>query len=126
MPRSAGLAWSAGNDPCYRDAVGLEGNGARPAEAVNPAHIVAVRDFSPETLAAIAAQLEASTDFEHLVYREAELDAIWSITGFFLAQEPDAAERDVVTRLHVGAHRAHDLVGEGRPREAAALLRKFL
>ena len=114
------------HDPCYRDAVAIEGNGARPAEAVNPAHVVAVRDFSPETLAAIAAQLEASTDFEHLVYREAELDAIWSITGFFLEVSPDAAERDSVKRLHAGAHRAHDLVGEGRPREAAALLRKFL
>jgi hypothetical protein len=106
--------------------VGLEGNGARSAEAVNPAHIVTVRDFSPETLAAIAAQLEASIDFEHLVYREAELDAIWSITGFFLAQGADATDRDAVKRLHAGAHRAHDLVGEGRPREAAALLRKFL
>jgi len=87
---------------------------------------VTVRDFSTETLAAIAAQLEASTDFEHLVYREAELDAIWSITGFFLAVRPHAAERAAVERLHAGAQRAHDLVGEGRPREAAALLRKFL
>ena len=106
--------------------MGLKRNGSEPAEAVNPAHIVTVRDFSPETLAAIAAQLEASTDFEHLVYREAELDAVWSITGFFLAVRPQAAEWEAVERLHAGAHRAHDLVGEGRPREAAALLRKFL
>lgn len=84
--------------------------------------MVAVRDFSPETLAAIAAQLEVSTDFEHLVYREAELDAIWSITGFVLAQRPDPA----LARLHHTSHRAHDLVGEGRPREAAALLRSLL
>jgi hypothetical protein len=87
---------------------------------------VTVRDFSAETLAAIASQLDVSTDFEHLVYREAELDAIWSITAFFLAMRPDAAERASIERLHAGAHRAHDLVGEGRPREAAALLRKFL
>jgi hypothetical protein len=116
----------AGRDPCYRVAVGLEGNGAKSAEVVNPAHIVAVRNFSPETLAAIATQLDASTDFEHLVYREAELDAIWSITGFFLEVRPDAAEQGAVERLHAAAHRAHDLVGEGRPREAAALLRQFL
>jgi hypothetical protein len=83
---------------------------------------VSVRDFSPETLQAIAELLEVSTDFEHLVYREAELDAIWSITGFFLSQKPDPA----VTRLHEGAHRAHDLVGEGRPRDAAVILRAFL
>jgi hypothetical protein len=100
--------------------VGLEGNGARPPEAVNPAHIVPVLDFSVETLRAIAAHLEVSTDFEHLVYREAELDAVWSLTGFFVAQNPDAV------RLHEAAHRAHDLVGEGRPREAAVLLRPFL
>jgi len=93
---------------------------------VNPAHIVAVRDFSPDTLETIAALLEVSTDFEHLVYREAELDAIWSITGFFLAQNTDLAPRAAVTRLHEGAHRAHDLVGDRRPREAAALLRTLL
>ena len=88
---------------------------------VNAAHIVSVRDFAPATLQAIVAQLDASTEFEHLVYREAELDAIWSITGFALSQSPDEA----VERLHQAAHRAHDLVGEGRPREAAALLRTY-
>lgn len=91
--------------------------------AINPGHIVSVRDFSQETLTAIAAHLDASTDFEHLVYREAELDAIWSITGFFLAQMPRDSDREAITRLHATAHRAHDLVGEGRPREAAVLLR---
>lgn len=84
--------------------------------------MVAVRDFSPETLGAIAAHLEVSTDFEHLVYREAELDAVWSITGFVLAQGPDPG----LARLHETSRRAHDLVGEGRPREAAALLRSLL
>jgi hypothetical protein len=91
---------------------------------VNPAHIVTVRDFSPDTLEAIATQLDASTEFEHLVYRESELDAVWSITGFFLAENP--AQQDAVVRLHETVHRAHDLVGEGRPREAAALLRTLL
>jgi hypothetical protein len=106
--------------------VELERNGARVSEAVNPAHIVAVRDFSPGTLQTIVKHLEVSTAFEHLVYREAELDAIWSITGFFLTQRPNPARRDAVMRLHEGAHRAHDLVGEGRPREAAILLSTFL
>ena len=105
--------------------MGLEGNGAQAAETVNPAQIVAVRDFSPDTLSSIASHLEVSTDFEHLVYREAELDAVWSITAFFLAQRPDPAQLAAVLRLHEAAHRAHDLVGEGRPREAAVLLRTF-
>jgi hypothetical protein len=103
--------------------MGIEGHGAAP---VNPSHIVNVRDLSPNTLETIVALLDVSTDFEHLVYREAELDAIWSLTGFLLGQRLDAAQRDEVTRLHERAHRAHDLVGEGRPREAAALLRTFL
>jgi len=40
--------------------------------------------------------MEASTDFEHLVYREAELDAIWSITGFFLVNEPHSNQLETV------------------------------
>jgi hypothetical protein len=107
--------------------VGLEGSNGSPAiEKVNPGHIVTVEDFSSSTLRSIVAHLEVSSDFEHLVYREAELDAIWSITGFFLASTPESAEREAVVRLHRGAHRAHDLVGENRPREAAELLRRFL
>jgi hypothetical protein len=92
----------------------------------NPAHIVAVTDFSPETLRDVIAHLEVSTDFEHLVYREAELDAIWSLTGFSLSDAPDSAERRQVTRLHDAAHQAHDLVADQRPRDAAVLLRGFL
>ena len=93
---------------------------------INPAHIVTVTDFSPETLGSIVAHLEVSTDFEHMIYREAELDAIWSITGFFLANEPASGQREEVLRLHASAHQAHDLVADHRPRDAARLLRKFL
>ena len=70
---------------------------------LNPAHIVAVRDFSRETLRMIIAQLEVSTDFEHLVYRESELDAIWSLAGFHVRDEKALHIREI-------AHRAHDLV----------------
>ena len=93
---------------------------------LNPAHIVTVTDFSPETLRNIVAYLEVSTDFEHLVYREAELDAIWSITGFALKNESNLAARESVVELHEIAHRAHDLVGDRRPGEAAAVLKAFL
>ena len=93
---------------------------------LNPAHIVVVTDFSPETLRNIAAHLEISTDFEHLVYREAELDAIWSITGFVLKYESNSDRRSVAIKLHPIAHMAHDLVADRRPAEAAAVLRSFL
>ena len=93
---------------------------------VNPAHIVPVTNFSADTLWSIIAHMEVSTDFEHLVYREAELDAIWSIAGFFLVNEPASSEREAVKRLRAGAHKAHDLVAECRPEEAAKVLRTFV
>ncbi len=93
---------------------------------VNPAHIVSVQDFSPETLRSLIAHLEVSTDFDHLVYREAELDAVWTITGYFLVNEPRSNERDTVRRLHAGVHQAHDFVAARRPDAAAEVLRAFL
>jgi hypothetical protein len=102
-----------------------ERSGASQSE-VNPAHIVPVTNFSADTLRSIIAHMEVSTDFEHLVYREAELDAIWSITGFFLGNEPVSKQLEAVRRLHAGAHKAHDLVADRRPAEAAMVLRSFL
>jgi hypothetical protein len=99
--------------------------GASPAE-IDPAHIVPVTNFSADTLWSIIVHMEVSTDFEHLVYREAELDAIWSITGFYLVNEPDSNQREAVRRLHAGAHKAHDLVADRRPADAALVLRSFL
>src|SRR6266852_2684248 len=93
---------------------------------VNPAHIVPVTNFSANTLWSIIAHMEVSTDFEHLVYREAELDAIWSITGFFLVNELKSNQLETVRRLHEGAHKAHDLVADRRPAEAAVILRGIL
>ena len=93
---------------------------------VNPDHIVSVKDFSQETLRNVIAHLKASTSFEHLVYREAELDAIWTITGFFLANEPASSRRDAVKRLHAGAQKAHDLVAERKPGAAATVLEACL
>ena len=93
---------------------------------LNPEHIVTVTDVSPETLREIIAHLEASTGFEHLVYRESELDAVWSITGFALKYESNAIRREAIARLHEIAHVAHDLVADRRPQEAAEMLKSFL
>ena len=101
-------------------------NGASAPREVDPARIVSVKDFSPDTLRNIIAHLKASTSFEHLVYREAELDAVYTITAFFLANEPASSRRDEVNRLHAGAHRAHDLVAARRPGAAATVLEGFL
>jgi len=93
---------------------------------LNPEHIVTVTDVSPETLREIIAHLEASTGFEHLVYRESELDAVWSITGFALKYELNTIRREAIARLHEIAHVAHDLVADRRPKEAAEMLKSFL
>jgi hypothetical protein len=92
----------------------------------NPLDIVTVKDFSPDTLRRIIDHLEVSTEFEHLVYREAELDAIWSITGFYLNDQPASRDREAIMRLHAGAHTAHDLVADGRCADAASVLRQFI
>ena len=93
---------------------------------LNPAHIVTVNDSSEETLRELIAALEVSTDFEHLIYRESELDAVWSIAGFALRDEPNAIRRDAIARLRDAAHVAHDLVADRRPREAADKLKSLL
>jgi hypothetical protein len=111
---------------CYDFAMELNSRSGAFRGEVNPAHIVPVTNFSAGTLWSIIAHMEVSTDFEHLVYREAELDAIWSITGFFLVNELDSNQREAVRRLHAGAHKAHDLVADRRPAEAAVVLRSFL
>jgi len=93
---------------------------------LNPTHIVTVTDFSDETLRELIAALEVSTEFEHLIYRESELDAVWSIAGFALNDEPNPARRDAIARLRDTAHLAHDLVADRRPREAANKLKSLL
>ena len=93
---------------------------------LNAGHIVEVTDLSDQTLRNIIAHLEVSTDFEHLVYRESELDALWSITGFVLSNQPHSKQHDAVAELHCIAQRAHDLVADRRPSEAAAVLKSFL
>lgn len=92
---------------------------------MNPSHIVRVLDCSPSTVAGIVEQLEISQTFEHLVYREAELDAMWSLTDFLVRSETEPAARMAILELHRAVHRAHDLVGERRIPEAVESLRPF-
>jgi len=98
-------------------------------EAVKPGvfagNIVAVADFSPETLRNVVAHFEVSTAFEHFVFREAELGAIWSLTDFALAGKLGQADRETVTRLRHAVLQAYELLGRKRPLEAVRSLRPF-
>jgi hypothetical protein len=87
-------------------------------EIVKPGDIVAVNDFSPETLREVLAHLEVSTAFEHFIFREAELGAIWSLIGF-----EQGSER--VERLREAVLKAHDELGRKRPKEAIKSLEPF-
>jgi hypothetical protein len=88
---------------------------------VNPGHIVTVADYSPDTLRSVLAHFEVSTTFEHFVFREAELGAIWSLTGFALTRE----NREDVIRLRDAVLQAYELLGRKRPLEAMRRLRPF-
>ena len=92
---------------------------------LNPDHIVRVVDCSPKTVTGIVDQIEISTTFEHFVYREAELDALWSLTGFLLQYEKDAGEHAAIAELNRAVHRAHDLLAERRVAEAIESLRPY-
>jgi hypothetical protein len=94
-------------------------------EIVIPGHLVAVADFSAETLRSVVAHLEVSTGFEHFVFREAELGAIWSLIEFALAGRLHPAEREAVIRLRHTVLQAYDLLGRKQPREAIECLRRF-
>jgi hypothetical protein len=80
--------------------------------------MVAVHDFSPETLRDVLAHIEVSTAFEHFIFREAELGAIWSLTGF-------AQSSVEVTRLRQAVLKAHDQLGRKCPKEAIRSLEPF-
>ena len=95
---------------------------------MNPAHVVAVEDYSEATLRNIVAHLEASTAFEHFIYRESELDAVCRLIEVALDHcEDRPPEEDArLGRLLAAAREAHDLVADERPQDAARRLRQEL
>jgi hypothetical protein len=94
-------------------------------EIVKPGNIVEVADFSPDTLRSVVAHFEVSTRFEHFVFREAELGALWSLTGFALGGRLDPAKREALTRLRQAVFQAYDLLGRKQPLEAIQRLQPF-
>ena len=96
---------------------------------MDPGHVVAVEDFSRETLRNLIAHLDASTEFEHFIYRESELDSLWRLLEIAVAHGGTSADEPARSRLEqmlAAAQRAHDLVAAERPSEAAACLRHLL
>jgi hypothetical protein len=105
----------------------LNGQSCAPGpQEVDPGHIVTITESLPDTLRRIIAHLEVSSEFDHLVYREAELDAVWSMTGLFLMNGQGLNPDSKLSLLRTGVHKAHDLVAENDPKAAAVMLRKLL
>ncbi len=96
---------------------------------MDPAHLVPVEDFTEETLRNIVAHLEASTTFEHFVYRESELDEVCRLVDDALQGGQGRVDEQQRARWHIvfdAARDAHDLVGGEDPERAAARLRQIL
>lgn len=97
---------------------------------MDPTRIVTIQDYTPATLQAVIAQLECSTSVDHFVYRESELDALWSLLEVALRtarhQRAPGAELARLERLFQAVREAHDLVAAEAPMAAAACLREVV
>ena len=97
---------------------------------MDPSNIVRVEDYSRETVAAIVEMLEMSRTMDQYVYRESELDALWSQVEVALrtakAEGADQQRIEQLERLLSAAMDAHNLVARDKPKEAAARLRDAL
>ena len=75
----------------------------------DPLDVVRVEELTPHTVEEVIARLRASSDFDHLVYRESEVDALWSLADMAVRRrEPNA--QTLLDLLWA----AHERIGEGR------------
>ena len=87
--------------------------------------IYQVTELTPETLLGIAERLDAASTFEDQIYRESEIDALWTLVDIRLRQAELAGD-DALARwrsLHARLWVAHDLIPEGECARAAGILR---
>jgi hypothetical protein len=97
-----------------------------------------VDDLLPETIEGVASRLLVSDSFEKLVYRECELDALWTLADIAIEMAalretghrikawqavPEGSETNLV-KLRSLLERAHDLTTIAQPIQAAEVLRE--
>lgn len=84
----------------------------------DPLDVVRVEELTPQTVQEVIDRLQASRDFDHLVYRESEVDALWSLADMAVRRlEPNA--QTLLDLLWA----AHERIGEGDRRRAVEELR---
>jgi hypothetical protein len=98
--------------------------------AVGSAHnrIHQVTELTPQSLLGIAARLDVATTFADQIYRESEIDALWTLVDIQLRQAELAGDAHALERgreLHRRLWVAHDLIPDGRCAEAATILREL-
>jgi hypothetical protein len=87
-----------------------------------------VTELAPATLLEIAARLDLATSFADQIYRESEIDALWTLVDIRLREAGLAGDSRALERwqsLHSRLWVAHDLVPDGRCAEAAVILREL-
>lgn len=90
------------------------------------ADLADIRDFSNETLLALAERLESSQTFQELILREVELDEIYrrvDSAARDAEEETDPGSAHTLQRVRALVFEAHDLASAGRPLDAARRLR---
>jgi hypothetical protein len=95
---------------------------------VRPDQMVAIQDFSRETMAGLAQRIESSDGFQQFVWRELELDQIWcrvndEIEAIQAGNGERMGELAGLQQLSQLLLEAKDVALDGRPLEAAAQLR---
>lgn len=98
---------------------------------------VEVSDLRPETIEGVAARLLESSTFEELIYRESEMDALFSLADIAISTSRRGnvgTQEELEMRLAANVPQlaefrtlvfaAHDLSHEDRVVEAADLLRQ--
>ena len=98
---------------------------------LSPEDVLAIFDFSNDTLLGIAERLEHSDTFEELIKREIELDQVWSrvdtvIANLRTAKPVNVEHLAAVEKMGALVYEAHDLAAEGSTLAAAERLRQAM
>lgn len=93
------------------------------ATPLDPGRPIEIRELDSATVRNVIAYLKACTRPEHFVYRESELDALWSLAD--MAVRGGVAQPDGRYLLEL-LWRAHDSVGGGQKVEAVQALDEAL
>lgn len=85
-----------------------------------------VEELTAEVMRKIADRIAVAGSFADLIYRESEIDALWSLADIEArdAKANGAADADRKAELLSKIGEAHDLIPEGQCAEAAEIIRK--